>query len=160
MAMTITQLTALYAALVSTATAAWTVYKDWNDVGRLKVTVGVRSLVGGGVIEDNLLVWSITNTGKRSVLLTHSAGTVERKPGEDETFTGFLVNDPALPKRLEPGDYHMSICREYAFNGKITRLYAVDSLNRNFNAPASDVAEVNAKLRELAAKGITKSSSR
>lgn len=154
----VTQFTAIYAALVSTGVAVWTVYKDWNDTGRLKVTVGFRSLVGNGQIEENLLVWHITNVGKRSVMLTHAAGTAKPPPHTSDDFTGFLVNDPALPKRLEPGDYHMSICREYAFAGELTRLYAIDSLGRNFNASKGDLEEVNKKVKQLAAKGITRSS--
>jgi hypothetical protein len=86
----ITDLTALYAALVSTAID--------NDRGRLKVSVGFRSLINGGRIEDNLLVWHITNVGRRSVLVTHVAGECEPAPGGE--FTNFLVNDIEMPKRL------------------------------------------------------------
>lgn len=39
----VTQLTALYAAILSTGTAAWTIFRDWNDTGRLKVTVSFHS---------------------------------------------------------------------------------------------------------------------
>ena len=156
----VTQLTALYAALVSTGTAAWTIYKDRKDIGKLKVTVGFRSIIGNGTIEENLLVWTITNVGKRSIVLIHAAGTCEPKPETDDGFNNFLVTDPHLPKRLEPGDYHMSICREYDFSGPIKRLSAIDSLNRNFSASSSDVGEVNKKLKALAAKGITRASTR
>lgn len=144
----VTLVTALYAALVSTATAVWTIYRDWNDKGRLKVTVGFRSLVGNGQIEEHTLVWRITNTGRRSVMLTHAAGIV------DAETAGFLVNDPQLPRRLEPGDYHMSICREFAFEGEPMRLYAIDSLGRQFDAPNADVREVKKTLKDLARKGI------
>src|SRR5260221_13072276 len=155
----VTQLTALYAAVVSTATAAWTVYKDWNDTGRLKVTVGFRSLIGNGMIEENLLVWSITNTGKRSVMLTHALGEL-RPTDDDKGFTKFLVDDPQLPKRLEPGDCHMSICRKFDFRSDLVRLFASDSLNRDFNAPPGDIEQVNKKVWELRAKGIEQSSVR
>ena len=151
----ITKITAIYAAVVSTATAAWTIYKDWNDTGKLRVTAGFRSLAGDGNIEDNILVWHITNAGKRSVLLTHAAASVDPSQG----YEAFLVNDPQLPRRLEPGDYHMTLCRQFDLQN-LTRLYAIDSLNRNFDAPDNDIAEVNKKLRELAAKGIAKSTIR
>lgn len=155
-----TEIISFYAAIVSTATAAWAIYKDWNDVGKLRVTVGFRLLAGNGMIEENLLVWNITNVGRRSVLLTHAAGDVQPTPKSDDGFTSFIVNDPQLPKRLEPGDYHMSICREFDFLNDIKKLYASDSVGRSFEAPKQDVLLVNKKLRDLAAKGITRASIR
>lgn len=155
----LTQITALYAALVSTATAAWTIYKDRNDVGRLRVTVGFRSQIGNGIVEDNLLVWHITNTGRRPVLLTHAAGECEPEKSGDR-FTGFLINDPQLPRRLEPGDYHMSICKDFDFRAPLRRLFACDSLGREFEAPPESLKDVQENLATLRAKGITKSSMR
>ena len=68
---------------------------DWRDTGRLNVVVGFRSLYGQGEIEENLLVWMITNVGRRSVLVTHATGSIA-KPGDHDT--AFLVNDRRLKR--------------------------------------------------------------
>ena len=90
-------------------------------------------------------------------MLTHVAGAT--KPLNNDGH-GFLVSDNQLPRRLEPGDYHMSLCREFNFDGELTRLYAIDSLGRNFDASKADLEAVKKTVRELVAKGITKSSVR
>jgi hypothetical protein len=89
--------------------AAWTIHKDWNDIAKLKVTVGFRSVAGNGSTGKNVRVWQVTNVGKRSVFLTHTVDETEPKPNDNKGFGSFNVNDPQLPKRLEAGDYHMSL---------------------------------------------------
>jgi len=154
----LTGLTALYAALVATGNVLWTIYRDRNDVGKLKVSVSFRTMVGNGETEDDILVWNVTNTGRRSVLLTHVCVETPNTDKSAESTRNFLVMDHDLPRRLEPGDYHMSLCKEFDFGEIPTKLFVSDSLNRSFYAPKDQVREVGENMKKLWDQGITTSS--
>lgn len=149
---TATQWIAVYAALVATAGMAWNVYKDgFRDRERLKVRVGMRDIYGGGRPEHDIIAYTITNVGGRPIYLTHVAG-------DYEDGHSFFVSDPELPKKLEPGQYHMSLCKQYDGIAKgVKTLYVVNSLGRRYDAPKSDVAELKGNLTKLAGQGITRS---
>jgi hypothetical protein len=149
---TITAWIAIYAALIATMNVAWSVYKDgFRDRPRLRVGANFMELAGNGRIEHDLIVYRITNTGGKPITLTHVCA---KKTGGEH----LLIVDDALPKKLEPGDYHLCLWREYEGVAEtLAALYVSDSLGREFFAPAKDLRGVNEKLKELAGRGITKS---
>jgi hypothetical protein len=148
----LTAWTAIYAALVSTATAAWTIYKDTHrDRGRLRLEVGFRELIDHRGIEHDIIVYRITNVGTKPVMVTNVGGLF--KGGK-----GFIVNDHGIPKKLDPGEFHSSLLRDYTGMDKgVTALTVYDSLGRTYWAGKKDVKAVNTTIAELKAKGITKS---
>jgi len=153
---TLTQLIAFYAALVATGTLVWTFIKDWNDRGRMRVRIWFRELVGNGQTEHDVLVWQITSIGKKSVMLTHVGARMY--PTRPRQSTGILIVDHSIPKRLEPGDSHATLCKEFGgLERGIVRAFVTDSLGNEYYAPQGDVDAVNKQMRELAAKGIKKS---
>jgi len=147
----VTQVTAIIAIVLSVVTLAWNVYKDgFRDRAKVTVSCGFRDQAGNGYIESDIIVWHITNTGGKNVMITH----VHAKATKTKSY---LVNDPRIPLKLEPGDYHMSLCKDYTGMLPLIRMSVTDSLGREWHAPQKDVDAVNRTLKELAAKGITKS---
>lgn len=119
--------------------------------GTLRLDVGFRELVDHRGIEHDIIVYRITNVGTKPVMVTNAGGLF--KDGK-----GFIVNDHAIPKKLDPGEFHSSILRDYTGMEKgITALTVYDSVGRTYKASKKEVTAVNATIAELKAKGITKS---
>ncbi|HEY4134223.1 MAG TPA: hypothetical protein VGO34_03320 [Alphaproteobacteria bacterium] len=147
----VTQVTAIVAIILSSITLAWNIYKDgFRDRARIKLSVGFRLLTGNGVTENDVLVWSYTNTGGKPIRITHVIA-------EGTGTKSYLIIDDKLPVKIEPGDYQVSLCKEFGGLTDIQQLSVADSLGRKWHAPKSEVAEVNKQIKELASKGITSS---
>src|SRR5437762_4724289 len=77
----ITRRVAVYGAVVSTAIAAWTIYRDLRDKGRLRVELEIGRRTQGGIIThrdpmttaDHCVV-TITNVGRRPITASHLLG--------------------------------------------------------------------------------------
>ena len=151
---TLTQVLALWGALLSSVLLGWTIYRDLRDSGRLRVSCSFMVAVGPGeALEYDVLTYIITNTGRRPVRVASAGGMFK---GNE---TGFLLTDHELPKMLAPGEYLHSHCREFTpelLDG-VTLLCAHDSLGRRFQARRKQVKAVNEHLAVLKAKGQTKS---
>lgn len=145
-----TQWIALYAAFVATGTLIWNIYKDgFRDRAKLKLSIGMRELVGSGRTEHDVLVFKITNDGGKPIRVTHVCVKGTGK-------TNYMIVDDALPKKIEPGDYHHTLCRDYGFSG-VAGFFVEDSLGRQYFAPKKNLTEAKRELADLKAKGITKS---
>ena len=152
---TITTVLAVWGALLSTGLMGWTIYRDIRDTGRLKVSCGFRHLaIPGESVEEDVLAYTVTNIGRRPVIVTNVGGTFVKG-------TGYVTTDPQIPKSLAPGEWFVCLGREHEllFQG-IAAIEVFDSLGRRYRAPRKEVAEVNAELNKLQAKGITSSSLR
>ncbi len=148
----LTAVIAIYGALLSSAIFGWTLYRDFKDVGRLRLECGFHSIVTPGVgSEDNVLTYRITNIGSKPVVITNAGGRLSKG-------TGFIVLDNSIPKVLAPGQFLHVLGKEYEnmWDG-VTELAVYDSLGRTYRATKKDLRAVNAHLGTLKAAGITKS---
>jgi hypothetical protein len=148
----VTQVTAIIAIVLSVVTLAWNVYKDgFRDRAKVKVTVGFRNSIGNGIHEKDIIVFTITNTGGKKVMITN----VTMKGSKE---TSYVVTDDRIPAKLEPGDWHMTMLKDYGgMDLPLRRMSAHDSLGRSWHASRKEVKVINEKIVELASKGITKS---
>ena len=133
-----TTILAIWGALLSTFAISWNVYRDFIDKGRLKVDcyIGKHIVDGIGVVQDNLLIWSITNIGKRSVILMHIGGSLAKDDFIIDTKT-------KLPHKLEPGEYiteHINDLR--IFKENVRALFVVDTLGKKYKAPKKRLKQV------------------
>ena len=139
--------------VISGFALGWNVYRDAIDRGKLRVSCSVSQIaqVGVGVIEPNVLAWSVTNVGRQPVLVTQIGGRNARSKGS------WLVLSPkgeALPKMLQPGEYYSGYTADFRLIGPdLDKLWAVDSLSRRFFAPKRQVAEVIRAVTDKRARG-------
>lgn len=140
--LTATTILAIWGAVLSSFTLGWNLYRDYIQRGRLRVRCFVGHIVGDPQIspQKKWLIWSVTNIGKESVVLTHIGGSYGK--------TEFIVNTrEPLPITLEPGQYFSSQADDFsALKKELQCLHAYDSLGRRFKAPRKTVPELKRKF--------------
>lgn len=138
---TLTTVLAIYAAVLSSLTLGWNLYREYIHHGRLRVICFVGNIVGDAVISSNKqwLIWRVTNIGKEPVVLTHVGGSFGQ--------TAFIIDSrEPLPITLEPGQYFSSQTDDFsALDERLKYLAAYDSLGRIFKAPKKMTRELKRK---------------
>jgi hypothetical protein len=131
MVIDLTTILATWGALLSSFAVGWNVYRDFSDKGRLKVDcyVGKHIMPGVGVVKENILVWSITNVGKRPIIIAHIGGAFRK----DEFI---LTTKTNLPHKLEPGEYIVENTNDLQIlKEEVKELFAMDTLGNKYKAP-------------------------
>jgi hypothetical protein len=127
----VTTFLAIWGAILSSFAVGWNIYRDFSDKGRLKVDcyVGKHIVPGIGVVQDNILVWTITNVGKRPVILAHVGGAFRK-----EEF--ILTTKTILPHKIEPGEYILENTNDLKIlEEDVIELFAIDTIGNKYNAP-------------------------
>lgn len=149
---TITQIVAVYGAIVSSAVLGWTIYRDTQDRGKVRLNCGFRWVMtrASSLVEQDVFVYNVVNSGTRRVLLTHIGGITSEHQ--------FLIDAPELPLALEPGNYHSIQIRDFTdWSTDLKELNCTDSLGNKYKAPKRDVREIAKRLKELKEAGISTS---
>lgn len=147
--------TALVLGVVGTVLSAfalgWNVFRDVLDDGRLRVRCYFGEVHGDGVRQDNVLLWSVTNTGRRPVVVQHVGGEQTRNP---RYFVLVRSLGSALPQRLEPGQFAQFWIDRFdqlPATDDVRAFHAMDTLGRCFRAKRAEVEAVRQRLRQLRA---------
>ena len=145
--MSATLIIAVFGAVLATATLIWNIYRDgFRDRARLRVFPAINEVMDWE-IEHDVLTIDVRNIGGKPLILTHICL---------EGQTAYIFNDHTLPKKLGPGEIHISFCRKYEpFAKGLSRIYVIDSLGKKFDAPRKETKKVEAHIQSLAAKGVT-----
>jgi hypothetical protein len=139
----------VWGAVLSTGTLAWTIYRELDRRGRLRVQCYIGHIVGDPTFspKKRWLVWNVTNIGKEPVVLTHIGG--------NHGANAFIVNTrERMPVTLKPGEYFtsqsddLSVLRE-----GLVYLCAHDSLGRIYKAPQKVVDGLKKKYASGAYDG-------
>lgn len=96
----VTTIVAVYGAAVSTLVAAWNIFREVTNRGRLRVSVNIAEMYQPGVgrIAADKLWYKVTNVGRRPIHLTQIGGGLRN--GKH-----FLITVPRqFPIKLEPGE--------------------------------------------------------
>ena len=134
----VTAAIATYGAVLSTVVAAWSIYRDLMDRGRLEVHCFIGKMVGGahGRDDRDYLIWMITNIGRRPVMVKIVGGTNRGKKH-------FVIGPRDLPKMLAPGEYTLEYSDEMGkISNDLKELWALDTLGNYWKAPRKAVKEV------------------
>ncbi|PYU68643.1 MAG: hypothetical protein DMG52_30935 [Acidobacteria bacterium] len=123
---TLTQVLATYAAIISSIGLGWNLYRDLRDRAKLKVSasicrlavdgqgswVAITSAVKMAGTNQRYVVMSVVNVGRRPIVWKGWGGKYRKRTNG----TQFGILDTAiknhLPKRLQEGDEH-SVCIEF-----------------------------------------------
>lgn len=159
-----TTIVAIYGAAVATIVLVWDVYKWCADRGVLQVRCNIaRPFTGEGFDEAALvpakasdaktikvcLAFRVTNIGSRPVNVIHVGGSHRTWSRWRFRSREFLTPTEALPTILKPTDYLTSKNYDFLELGRITSLFALDSLDRRFYASRKDLRKVRRVIRGI-----------
>lgn len=121
--MEITTILAIWGAIVSTFVLGWNVFRDLSDKGKIKVTCFIGNEIGGlANPEKDVLVYTITNVGKKPIYIKLIGGAFTKKH--------FLITSRQIPKMLQPGEYIVESTEDMSmFEKDLKHLWVVDSLD-------------------------------
>ena len=138
---------------ISGVALGWNIYRDVVDRGDLRVScyVGMIGRPGEGILKDDILVWSVTNYGRRPAMVSKVGGRRRKKPTH---WFHLAPKGDTLPKMLQPGEY-VSVFAEDLSEVPIDleELFAVDTLSKHFRAPKKQVDAVVQRMHELVTAG-------
>lgn len=138
---------AVWGAILSSIAFGWNLYRDLTDRGKLRVHCFIGKIADSASPRkpeelDDYLVYSVTNVGKRPILLKHIGG-IEKK----NNFI-ILPHNP-LPKMLLPGEYFLDYTEELdILDEDLRHLIAVDSLGRNHKVPRRQVRKLKREYKK------------
>lgn len=121
--MDITTFLAIWGAIISTFVLGWTIYRDLSEKGKIKVSCFIGNQVGGFANpEKDVLVYTITNVGKKPIYIKLIGGAFTQKH--------FLLSSSQIPKMLQPGEYIVESSEDLSiFDRDLKHLWVIDSLD-------------------------------
>jgi len=141
---TVTLLLAVWGAFIGTVNLLWNIRRDLRDRGRLHVLCYIGQTRGGSAGEDarRRLVYHVTNTGRRPIVVTHLGGAWSPKQH-------FLIPTAIpLPRTLQAGDFLLEYTDDLSMLSPPPQaLWAIDSLQRHWKIPRRQLRQI---LREAA----------
>jgi hypothetical protein len=140
---TIIVILAVWGAIVSTIAIIWNIYNSITDKGKLKVDcyIGNRVISGVGLVDERLLVWNITNVGKRDIIISHVGGKLS-----DSDF--ILTTRNKMPYKLLPGEYIMEYSNDLSIlKDKKLKLLVFDTLGNSYSPTRKRLLEAKGKYK-------------
>jgi hypothetical protein len=130
---------AIIALVISAVSAAWNIRKDVRDRGLFKLTVRFKDIAKPDYeTKRPPVIFTITNVGRRALILAKYGGTTDSGK--------FIIKDENLPKKLEPGEQYVGVSDELKDISvhSLQNLFAIDSLERRYDAPSREVLRISA----------------
>jgi hypothetical protein len=138
---TLTIILAKWGAVVSTVAIIWNIYNSLKDKGKLKVDcyIGNQVISGTGLIKERLLVWNITNVGKREIVISHIGGKL--------TNSDFILTTRnSMPYKLQPGEYIIEYSNDLSIlNDAKLKLLVLDTLGNSYSPKRKRLLEAKKK---------------
>jgi hypothetical protein len=152
--MEITFYIAIYGALLSTMVFLWNIYVHLTDKGKLIVYCYFGYEIGFDYQSELHLAFSITNKGKKDIMVTGIAGKFEKGYKVKHFLITAGLPYTKLPKMLKPGEYLVEQIRNYRdiFQHKIDYLYVCDSLNKKYKVNKKDIEKIEKEFHENKSK--------
>lgn len=147
---TLTAGLALYAAVVSTVNAAWSIRAGLRDRAHVRLSVMLAQRLGDPSGKRRLML-TMTNVGRRTVTIGKWGGTYRRprKEGSD-----FFTLAAGLPRELKESEQHHEFTdelSELAQHG-LKALWIYDTAGRRWSVPKRQVKRVEQEIRALVSK--------
>ena len=149
----LTDLLALWGAVVSSVVAGWTVYRDLLQRDRLVVNASIMRTYPGNI---DIFSWRFTNKGKHELVVTHLAAMphrmlkprwffnfVNRLRNSQQSLFGFEYLGGHLPLRVGPlnnASAQYVLDRLGAF--ELSELYAVTADGREWFVSRKDIKSI------------------
>ena len=133
---------AVLSLVISGGAFGWTMYRDMADRASLRIGCFIGRMAGRGVTDQrDYVVWSITNSGRRTIVVQHVGGEYVQK---DKTF--ILVPHSPLPRSLRPYETFTEYSDDLASLKDLKSLCAWDTLGHIYRAPKSKLKRVKQEL--------------
>src|SRR5437762_6679904 len=126
----LTTFLAVWGALLSTALAGWTIFRDLRDKGKLQLDATIGNIVPGDDKRDFLLL-TITNVGRRPILL--KSWYLKFNKGSTHPLAFILADN--LPKMLKEGEFLTVKTHELQHLVKTEKILVCDSNGKQWKVP-------------------------
>jgi len=138
---TVTIILAIWGAIVSTIVIIWNIYNSLKDKGKLKVDcyIGNQVIEGVGIVKKQLLVWNITNIGKREIIISHIGGKLSK--------SDFILSTRnQMPHKLRPGEYILEYSNDLSIlSDDKLKLLVLDTLGNEYSPKKKRLREAKRK---------------
>jgi hypothetical protein len=155
MAVTLTQLLAVYGAALSSIALGWNLYRDLVDRGKLRVSAPIQRLVVSedgktygvkhdlrvhGASEKVFIVVSAVNVGRRPMMIKGLGGSYrEAQNGKHK----FAIIPRGMPRMLQEGEYHTELTDELFPNlDNVKSLFMWDTTKREWKVPNRELKKL------------------
>lgn len=159
---------AVWGALLGTISLGWNIYQAVSDRGTLRVRckigrfviVSITTLPGGDRPTEPQLAYTITNVGRRAIVVSHIGGVY----ADGTSFE--VVPRSTFPKELRPGENISERAEDPVTillrNGSAKFVGAWDTTGKSYGIRRRELQELIAEARRLRAgtAGATKEASR
>lgn len=136
---TVTTFLAIWGAVVSTIAIIWNIRRDLADRGKLHVVCYRGHTVGDSTAGDAKLrlVYNVTNTGRRPILVTHIGGAFTKE-------SHFIVPTRGqMPRMLQPTEYLLEYSEDLSvLERKPQALWAIDSTGKHWKIPRRQLRQL------------------
>lgn len=119
-------------------------FRDLADRGKLRVGCFIGKMAGRDVTDErDYAVWSITNSGRRPIVVLHVGGELQQK---GKNF--IILPHAQLPKTLAPGETMTEYSPDIEKLRNAKSLCVWDTLGRIYRAPKQRVESVKVDLEK------------
>ena len=122
----LTLISSVYGVVVSTTVAIVQIINHVTDTGRIEITAWIGRIAGDPQERDQI-VTTITNVGRRPVMVMGYGGKSRKEGGAQESW---LFVWRTLPKMLSEGEYTVELSHETNVVEDLTDLLAWDSTGK------------------------------
>lgn len=167
MAITLTQLLAVYGAGLSSVALGWNLYRDLVDRGKLKISAAIQRLVVSedgktygvkhnlpvqGATERVFVIISAVNVGRRPIKLNGWGGRWNKAHNGRNSF---VIVPAGMPKMLNEGEDHSELTDEMLSNlANVKALFMWDTTKKEWKLPMRELK----KLKREAQNALKESS--
>jgi hypothetical protein len=167
---TVSDVIATISLIVSAMTAGWTIHRDMNDRGKLKVKLMYGDIISGQDIIENQMTVYMTNVGKRDLVLNMVAGeqyATAHKTNNIFLFkikklinylsnydfaNSFFINGNIAHVRIKEGESTQQEIVDLPILETLKSLYVLDSKGNKYFVSDSDIMSALSSYRNIATK--------
>lgn len=162
MAVTLTQLLAVYGATLSSIALGWNLYRDLVDRGKLKVSAAIQRLVVSedgktygvkhnlpvhGASDRVFVVISAVNVGRRPIKIKGWGGKWY-KPRNGRN--SFVIIPAGMPKMLNEGEDHTEMTDEMLPNlANVKTLFMWDTTKKEWKLPRRELEKLKQEAQNV-----------
>lgn len=133
--------------VVSGMALGWTMFRDLADRPSLRVGCFIGRMAGRGIRDErDYIVWSITNSGRRPIVVEHVGGEFKEK---DKNF--IIVPHAPLPRTLQPYETFTEYSDDLESAQNLRTLCVWDTLGKKYVARRNKLEKVKKELANPAA---------
>jgi hypothetical protein len=160
--LSVTDVLAIWGAVLSSVAVGWNLYRDWLDRGKLRISASLRRLVKGvdgklysvkhdlpiaDASAETYVVTTAINAGRRPVMFKSWGGTWHQPVAGKNTF---IIVGVDLPKMLREGEYHSEFTNELTERiENVKKISVWDAFGKEWNVSRRGLQKLKQEARDI-----------